>query len=49
MKELGVTIQSETIKQTEESYLKKPSDFFGILNQEEGKKLDKHINQIREE
>jgi len=28
---------------------KKPSDFFGILNSEEGEKFEKHIQQIREE
>lgn len=28
---------------------KKPSDFFGILNDEEGKSFDKHIKQMREE
>lgn len=26
---------------------KKPSDFFGILNQEESEKFEKHIQQIR--
>ena len=26
---------------------KKPSDFFGILNKEEGEKFEKHIQQIR--
>jgi hypothetical protein len=28
---------------------KKPSDFFGILNKEEGDKFDNHINKIRTE
>jgi hypothetical protein len=28
---------------------KKPSDFFGILNQEESEKLEQHIQQIRSE
>ena len=28
---------------------KNPSDFFGILNQEEGEKFEKHIQQIRNE
>ncbi len=28
---------------------KKPSDFFGILTEQEGEKFDKHINQLREE
>ena len=49
MKELGITIQSKTNENAKEVSIKKPSDFFGILGKEEGKKLDKHINQIREE
>ena len=28
---------------------KRPSDFFGILNREEGDKFDKHIKEIRGE
>jgi hypothetical protein len=28
---------------------KKPSDFFGIFNHEEGEKFEKHIQQIRNE
>jgi hypothetical protein len=28
---------------------KKPSDFFGILTKEEGKKMDMHIQQMRNE
>ena len=28
---------------------KKPSDFFGILTNEEGEKFDKHIQQMRSE
>jgi hypothetical protein len=28
---------------------KKPSDFFGILNREEGEKFERHIQQIRNE
>jgi hypothetical protein len=28
---------------------KKPSDFFGILNKEEGEKFENHINKIRTE
>jgi len=28
---------------------KKPSDFFGILTEEEGEKFDRHIEQIRGE
>ena len=28
---------------------KKPSDFFGILTEEEGEKMDKHIQQMRDE
>jgi hypothetical protein len=41
----------EEIKTTTSTVLskKKPSDFFGILNKEEGEKFENHINKIRTE
>ena len=41
----------EEIKKTTSTVLskKKPSDFFGILNKEEGEKFESHINKIRTE
>lgn len=41
----------EEIKTTTSTVVskKKPSDFFGILNEEEGEKFDNHINKIRTE
>ncbi len=41
----------EEIKETTVSILptKKPSDFFGTLSLEEGEKMQKYINQIRNE
>ncbi len=41
----------DEVKKTTTTVLpkKKPSDYFGILTQEEGEKFDKHINQVRNE
>lgn len=41
----------EEIKTTTVKLLstKKPSDYFGILNKEEGENFEKHINNIRTE
>ncbi len=42
---------NEEIKMTPSKVLskKKPSDFFGILNKEEGEKFENRINKIRTE
>jgi hypothetical protein len=41
----------EEVKNTTSSIIsqKKPSDFFGILNKEEGDKFDLHLSKIRKE
>ncbi|MDB5032292.1 hypothetical protein [Mucilaginibacter sp.] len=35
------------VREVRASSPKKPSDFFGILNREEGEKFDKHIKRMR--